>query len=423
MNETELLIAYIDGKLSADEQAALELRLAAEPRLCEALAQVVLTETALAEGWVRDGQRRDPLSVAGRPHHRWGAVPGLAGAAAAVVVLTVAVSLAGAIEFRSERDAAEQRARDADDARRRATADAATARAGYDTANKQLSQARLEVQRSRAAESILQESAQIAQVGPLQSLAYVGTILPAAVQPGEVEVTVRNDYLPCRIVLKSDADSKVRDVVAPRGDSKVTIPAGKVRVSCEPMFGGAWFQPFGVVDRRGYLGTSLGPVLLTVNAGEPLHVRMDQPFPPWNATMLRVKGEWVIVTLERPWAELQVKEFRAGTFGGTEELPNTALFWARDKSGGMAEELARFFVANRDKNRDGKFRGLRHTSLIVPATASGVTAGIKTLTADELVGPLTEAFEYLRRQRPPAGPTIEQEIARAAELLLTLPKK
>lgn len=137
--------------------------------------------------------------------------------------------------------------------------------------------------------------------------------------------------------------------------------------------------------------------------------------------MIPIDGEWVIVTIERPWADFDLDLFRAGKWQAQEAFPNTALFWAKYGSKGLARELAANFISNRAENRDaGRFRGRMHTSLIVPWGAHGVSSTFKHINEETLSARLTEAFDLLKKQRPPAGPSIQEEIDEAAKMLKTL---
>lgn len=270
--------------------------------------------------------------------------------------------------------------------------------------------------------------------GALHLIAYAGELTndpPPAKETVRVEVL--NDYFPARLKWKAN-DQAEQTTDLPRSDSTLQLPVGKVRLVCDSSISLAWYQSFGLVHHkngkvtnRDYLGTSLGPVVLELKAGDVLRLRMEQPFTPWNATMIRVgtTGEWAIVTLERAWANYDVEPFQKGKWGGSEAFPNTALFWAKEGSKGLATELAQQFVSERDKKGfGGRMRGKMHTSIIVPVRDGKAVAPFATLTADELVPHLTQAFENLRQQRPPLGPTIQQEIDAATKLLPTLtPRK
>jgi len=274
--------------------------------------------------------------------------------------------------------------------------------------------------KARRAEEITGAADRSDPTGLLVSISFER---PAAVDAepaaGSLKANVLNDFFPCRVSWKTDKGHGEIDV--PIGDSKLTLPTGEVRVSFEPAHGFAWFQPFGIVHNNRYLGTTLGPVLLDLGPEDKVQFRLDQPFAPWNSAMVRIKGLWAIVTLERPSAAMSVDDFKNGKWGGSEKLPNSMLFWASDGSEAMARELASFFIDHRgDKGRLGKFRGAQHTSIIVPAGPDKVSAPFDVIGRDELTSALTEAFEILRKQRPPAGRTFEEELVVAKQILPTL---
>ncbi len=58
-----------------------------------------------------------------------------------------------------------------------------------------------------------------------------------------------------------------------------------------------------------------------------------------------------------------------------------------------------------------------HTTLIVASGRESDFGSLRTVTVEQMVIPLTEAFEALRKQRPPIGLTIQQEIDEAAKIL------
>ncbi|HYH66896.1 MAG TPA: hypothetical protein VD866_19535 [Urbifossiella sp.] len=257
--------------------------------------------------------------------------------------------------------------------------------------------------------------------GALRSVSFQGDPVGAGPAPGgTVRAELLNDFLPCRLTWKTDGGAGGGDL--PLGDARLDLPTGRVRMACESAFRGGWYQPFGVVHNGKHLGTTLGVLVLDLKPGDTLRVRAEHPFAPWNAVTTRVAGELTVLTLERPRAEFDLEPFRAGKWGGTEALPNTALFWARDGSRGLAAELTAHVVAGRgDPAHRGRFRGKMHTSVVFPTTAGRLPPPLLTATAADMTRELTAAFDHLRRQRPPQGPSIREEIELAAKLLKTLP--
>lgn len=253
--------------------------------------------------------------------------------------------------------------------------------------------------------------------GQLQAIAFLPADKSAAVDTsGTVHVTVENVTFPC--ILKWKVGDETRTIAVPAEGLRAELPSGEARITCDPEHTHSWFQPFGIVHEGTYLGSTVGASLLKVKSGDSVRIHLDQPYPPWNATMVRVRGEWIIVTLDRPSAQLDVQKFREGRWEGEEALPNTPLFYADVGSEGLARELARYFIEHRSENiKHGKFRGMMHTTLLVPSEKIEVVAGLRTATLDDLIPPLTQAFEALRKQRPPTGLTIQQEIDAAAQLM------
>lgn len=82
-----------------------------------------------------------------------------------------------------------------------------------------------------------------------------------------------------------------------------------------------------------------------------------------------VRGESVLVTLERPQADFDGDLLRAGEWKGLEEDPNSVLFWARYGNESLAQDLAAYFVSHRNGTEHWcRFRGMRHTSLVVQSS-------------------------------------------------------
>ena len=201
------------------------------------------------------------------------------------------------------------------------------------------------------------------------------------------------------------------------------VPAGEVRLMIVPNhpaalnsgFAGHFSQPYRLVGVRARSSMRLSNDSFRLNAGDKLTIHLVQPVPPWNAVMLRVRKEWVLVTIERPDPQHDLDKFKSGKWDRKEEFPNAMLFWARDGDKAMAKELAKAFVANRENlSATGCVRGLRHTSIMV---LSGTNGPLAKISEEELTTELTEAFELLRRQTLPSGQSIERLITVAKGFL------
>ena len=110
-----------------------------------------------------------------------------------------------------------------------------------------------------------------------------------------IRVAIRNVTFPCRIKWKVNGQEEVRLVDS--GDTTITVPSGKASISCEPRFQGSWFQVFSLVQNEKLLGSSLGPVVLDVKPLDVLVLHLEQPIPPANAALIRIKREPALVTL------------------------------------------------------------------------------------------------------------------------------
>jgi len=218
-------------------------------------------------------------------------------------------------------------------------------------------------------------------------------------------------------------DGVVSEHTIDAGESILELPSGNsVTFFVRPGFTSLWLQPvaFGVIRNAKwqFYGSVLGKQTLMLEDGDELIVNFDHPSPPWNAVCIPVRNQWVLVTLERPWAMLDVDKWIRKEWQGQEELPNTALFWAREGIDGLAKELAASFVERRnDPALRGRVRGKMHTSLTVGAAENAVFKPFQEITVDELARELKTAFTLLREQRPPYGPSIAEEIARAKAIL------
>jgi hypothetical protein len=113
-----------------------------------------------------------------------------------------------------------------------------------------------------------------------------------------------------------------------------------------------------------------------------------------------------------------VDKWLAGEWDGKEELPNAAMFWARDGSEGLAQELAAYFIANRnDPDQPYSFRGNKHTSLQTCGDGIRPSPLMQQITQEELQAVLFQAFEQLRMKSSPIGDPIQGEIDQAATVL------
>lgn len=99
------------------------------------------------------------------------------------------------------------------------------------------------------------------------------------------------------------------------------------------------------------------------------------------------------------------------------------LFWTKIGSRGLATELVKTFMSKKsDIKVLGRYRGDQHTSLLIPSIAGGISPMFQELTNEELSQSLLEGFELIKKQRPPVGLSIQQELDRAQEILKTLPR-
>jgi len=252
------------------------------------------------------------------------------------------------------------------------------------------------------------------------SYASASVLLAQPKQKGTARLQVRNTTFPCKISWKT-ADNEKTFVAASIGDMPTwEVPADdRVEIVCTPLHTSGWYQLYGIVHANRYYGSTLGKFVISVEDGDNVILQLQQPIPPWNAVMIRIDSHWVLVTLEAPWAQFKVENL---TDPAQEDLPNTALCWAKVGSDGLARELAAYFVAERNKTHWGRFWGKMQTSMIVPASEDEVAPSFQRITEEELATHLFDAFELLRKQRPPAGPSIQDEINAAERILNSLSK-
>lgn len=242
-------------------------------------------------------------------------------------------------------------------------------------------------------------------------------------QSGSVSVTARNVRFPC--FLQWTVNQQTKTIELPTGETTVELPFdGPVTLFCRPYKTSSWMQSVQVwvsdTSNEPYsLGRLLGRAPLTLNDKDKLTVFFEDPIPPWNAVCVPLRGESILVTLERPQADYDVDKWLAKNWQGTEEFPNTALCWSRYGSAGLADELAAYFVSHRNGTEHWfSFRGARHTSLVVQTNGpEDVSIIMQEITQEDLAVELTKAFELLRLKMSPNGKTVEDEINRAAEIL------
>jgi hypothetical protein len=410
---SELICRYVSGLLTSAEEQAVERRVLEDPEFAAAL-QLLGVEVAdrpplptvdPSVNGIPDGKR-----IAGKGFWLGRRGPQLAVAtlSAAVLVLCVSTWYFHADASNANRD--------------KATLSADVAQLRVD--NQNLLPAGKTLERASSL-PIVVEAVYKAPTpgGALHMISFVkDTRDNDGISLGEVAVTFRGATFPCRFFWESNEKKGTANIRV--GDDRTSISTGTVRLSCESFHGNFWYQPYSVVHNQKYLGVSLGTTMLTVKPGDSLHIQMEQPFAPWNATFVRIKGEWALVTLERPWANYEWEKYRAGQFGGNEKYPNTPMIWAEAGSTGLAKDLAAYFVNNRAKGGlFGRFRNRMHVSLIVPFVDGKVSSTFQKITQDELDEALLKAFELLRKQRPPIGQSVEEEIMQGAEFLETLRKE
>jgi hypothetical protein len=242
----------------------------------------------------------------------------------------------------------------------------------------------------------------------------IGSTVPTV---GQANVTVRNVLFPCELKWKVGEQEGTENIDS--AGKRFVIPNGKVRITIEPSRPRAYLQTFFLVHNQRDLGSALGTVILDLQAGDQLGIHLDQVSPPWNAVMVPIKGEWVMVTIVKPWANRDVDAFLQGRYGNPEDkLPNTMLFWRQLGSEGMARKLAEHFVEERKQpSSSGDYRNKLHAAMMVRLTDGKPAGALRKATVEDLIPPLTEAFELLKKQRPPRGRTVQEEFDLAAEVL------
>lgn len=241
---------------------------------------------------------------------------------------------------------------------------------------------------------------------------------------GTVKVLVRNVQFPC--VLRWIVGEKEERIYLPAGNTSLELPAGNpVTAFCEPVHTAGWLQAvFVAVIRNERLamkpGSALGKISIVLKDNDTVVLHCEQPIPPWNAVCVPVKGEWIMVTLERPRANLDTDKWINKKWEGKERFPNTAIFWAHEGSEALARNLAQFFIAHRtDKGRWGRFREpeTKHLGLVVRASQDAVSDSMQMIRQEELEEAIVVAFSLLRRQMSPFGVTIQEELEEAKEIL------
>jgi len=240
---------------------------------------------------------------------------------------------------------------------------------------------------------------------------------------GTVSVTARNVQFPC--FLQWTANNETKTITLPTGETTLSLPVdGPTTLFCRPYRSSCWLQPVevwvsGDGEEPSCLGRLLGRTPLTLQDQDEVVVFFEDPVAPWNAVFVPVSGESVLVTLERPHAAHDTDKWLTGEWDAQEEFPNTALFWARYGSAGLARELAEYFVSQRNGTDNWfVFRGVMHTSIVVQTdNAEDVSHEMQTISQEELEKELFMAFELLRQRMSPTGRTVDEEITLAGEML------
>lgn len=254
-------------------------------------------------------------------------------------------------------------------------------------------------------------------------------------------VVVPHGFLPVELEIRSSNGFKHHRIRRGGGAFELPPGDGTINVVCRSHQNNQFAQPFSLrladgsvsessvfQDNNGYYHT----LEIDLPAVDSIVLDLHRPVVPWNAELIEIEGDFALATLERPWADFDVKHPRfqsLGRWSDSEPYPNTTLCWARFGSVGMAEELASHLVKLRERNKldDGGLRGAFHTSISVDSTAPLW----QEITATELADHLVKAFESLREHRAPLRDgravyhpanlneerTIEQEISRAREIL------
>ncbi len=240
----------------------------------------------------------------------------------------------------------------------------------------------------------------------------------------DVDVVIEDhDFLPVTIDWHTKKDEKeVKESGSLDGTGKV--PSGEeVFIALRPRYEGAYYHwATWTLEGQPYVGGSNG-MRIKASSGAKIGVHILQPAPTWGGATVRTKGGgFMLITLRIAGAMTGVEKtkdgFRSKGGPGGEYYPNASLAWANYGSIGVAENLWKNFKQERkDKKRWGYFQGSHHVAVFLPATGKGVKEPFGSMKEEDFIAAVKEGLEIIRKQRPPVGLSIEEELREAAEIL------
>ncbi len=164
--------------------------------------------------------------------------------------------------------------------------------------------------------------------------------------------------------------------------------------------------------------------MLTLQDGDEVLIQMQIPTPPWNGTMLLLRGRWALLTLERPDPMMELELFESGEPNQNGHLfPNTMVAWAAVGTKGMAQELVQHILDDFSvRAKWPSWRGRFNMSLALPSDGDALPAELANITRSELEQEIQYALERTKRQRDRSGNSIGDRLSHAENLLKERPE-
>lgn len=204
----------------------------------------------------------------------------------------------------------------------------------------------------------------------------------------DVSVVVDNPgFLPAQIEWKfpNEDDKRLQSFVG-----KGNIPAGKeVLLIVRPlhrkdMYQWANWWVFTNDDALVRKNEGVNSIRVKAGAGYTIRVSVLQQSPNWAAATSRYRGVFHLVRVY---------------------TPDVLEPWKKEKSKGLAEDLAQTFVKERGKKGHwGKFLSHKGLSLYLPSErGDDVPAAFEKATVKDLTSVISELLDIIQYQRPPDG--------------------
>jgi hypothetical protein len=245
-----------------------------------------------------------------------------------------------------------------------------------------------------------------------ETLGFVAFNRDQKVRMGKVKVDVQNITWPVSLVWDTGVEKHSKEVM--RNGSTFELPSGDVTINVRPHKTHAFWQGFQVVLNGDYKGTSFGGLRMKLSRGDTLRIILEQPLPPWNATMVRINGQWVLITNESPLQDRSILDYFKNPAADA-KVNCLEWYWSELGTKKTAQEMAKWIASTVNApeyefyawNRDYQF------SVVTPMDGDRPIEEVRKASQEELQSEIESALKSMENRIQPNGRSAGSLLTRA----------